>query len=131
MIYLVTSGRGWVKIGTATNIDARLAELQVGCPHRLILLASGPGGTAMEAALHFEFAKYRRRGEWFRLPLIEVRRARAILDGNEEFRRPGSVDRLRRSAIRERREHRERWAGTRSMHGVPKASKVRVTKAAK
>lgn len=66
-----------LKIGKARDIPRRLAQLQVGCPYRLSLLAyiscmSDKQAFAVEKAAHEMFQKRRIRadGEWFRLPKV-------------------------------------------------------------
>lgn len=57
-------GSGRVKIGkTSKDPKARLAMLQTGSSHRLVLLATFVGD--IESALHKKFNKHHVRGEWF------------------------------------------------------------------
>lgn len=67
MVYFIEdkSSRA-IKIGVANDPAARLAELQVGNPDRLVLLGAIPGGYADEMKLHERFADHRCGGEWFR-----------------------------------------------------------------
>jgi hypothetical protein len=58
---------GFVKIGIAKNVEKRLRELQIGCPHKLDLIGLVEGGREIEAAYHKRFRKLRASGEWFRL----------------------------------------------------------------
>lgn len=58
---------GFIKIGSTTRVEYRLATLQVANPHQLDVLLVEDGGEKREAELHKEFAEYRVRGEWFRL----------------------------------------------------------------
>jgi hypothetical protein len=58
---------GFVKIGVANNVEKRIRELQVGCPHTLDLIGLAEGGRELEAAYHKRFRKLRVAGEWFRL----------------------------------------------------------------
>lgn len=60
-----------VKIGMVhrvANLQARIVELQAGCPYplRLVLIMDG-GDRRNEARLHSAFDQYRFRGEWFRI----------------------------------------------------------------
>lgn len=65
-VYFVQAGTdGPVKIGTATDIQARVRGLQTGSPHRLNLLATSTGGRRLEKRLHRRFAAHRVLGEWF------------------------------------------------------------------
>ena len=62
--------RGPIKIGVANNVEVRMAELQIGNPYELILLASIPVSSrkraeALEKSLHRKFAGQHIRGEWF------------------------------------------------------------------
>jgi hypothetical protein len=59
---------GLVKIGFhgGTDVRDRLRELQTGCPSKLILLGTIPGGPETEADLHRRFAFAHAHGEWFR-----------------------------------------------------------------
>src|SRR5690606_12276565 len=54
-----------VKIGTTTNLRARMSQLRAQSIDRLELLASEPGGYADERLRHELFAHVRRHGEWF------------------------------------------------------------------
>jgi hypothetical protein len=66
-----SSGRvPMVKIGKANDPEARIAELQTGCPEKLKLIAvlkckSRKHAEFMEQQAHRTFRKYRSRGEWF------------------------------------------------------------------
>lgn len=57
---------GLIKIGTASDVDARFRHIQAMCPVRLRLLGQVPGSHGLEARLHREFADARVHGEWFR-----------------------------------------------------------------
>lgn len=74
MIYFAhAEGTDLVKIGfTAGDPAKRVGELQTGCPHKLVLLASIEGSEQDEAKWHRDFAADRLNGEWFRLsvPLL-------------------------------------------------------------
>jgi hypothetical protein len=67
MIYFIqdTISRA-IKIGVAGDPQRRLASLQTGHPHLLILLGTVPGARKQEALLHKQFSSYRLKGEWFR-----------------------------------------------------------------
>lgn len=70
MIYFIQEdgGRYAVKIGwTEGEAGKRLADLQTGCPSRLVLLGVVPGDLSDEKSLHVRFAALRVRedGEWF------------------------------------------------------------------
>lgn len=64
-VYFIGCTATGVKIGTGTNIDARLREIQRCCPIPLALLALRPGGIARERAYHEQFKAHRLHGEWF------------------------------------------------------------------
>jgi hypothetical protein len=65
-VYFVQSCSGGpVKIGTATNPQKRLRQLQTANPDELYLRLAVPGGGAVEASLHEHFSEYRVRGEWY------------------------------------------------------------------
>lgn len=65
-VYLVgTQQARPVKIGVASNVEARVVELQTGSPLPLYLIWKTRGGGALERDLHDRFAPYRIHGEWF------------------------------------------------------------------
>lgn len=51
---------GLIKIGTSRDVDERMVHLGAQ------LLATEPGGYAVEAVRHFQFEPLRSHGEWFR-----------------------------------------------------------------
>lgn len=60
------------KIGSAFNVAARIAEMQIGSPVKLRLIGTvecknGFLARRLEKRLHETYRKQRRRGEWFRL----------------------------------------------------------------
>lgn len=67
----VISGGGYCKIGVSNNPERRLARLQTGNPHELILIRKyyTLDAKTLEATLHETLEEYRVRGEWFKLPL--------------------------------------------------------------
>jgi hypothetical protein len=68
MIYFAQADiSGQIKIGYHGGTDAndRLRELQTGCPTKLFLLGTLPGGPETEADLHKRFAFAHVHGEWF------------------------------------------------------------------
>ena len=67
MIYFIQCGEnGPVKIGyTDGDVQARLAQLQTGCPYRLRLLWVYDGQDYTEQEIHYRFEGERVRGEWF------------------------------------------------------------------
>lgn len=66
-VYFVQAGdgHGAIKIGFASNVPARIATLQTGCPLDLRLLAAIPGTYQTEREIQTHFADVRLRGEWF------------------------------------------------------------------
>lgn len=66
-VYFVQRGTdGPVKIGISKRLGPRLAQLQVGFPEKLEVLAVAPGTRSDEARLHDQFHALRLSGEWFR-----------------------------------------------------------------
>ena len=74
-VYLIEGNGREVKIGRALNPHKRLVELQMGNPNRLTIWKAIPAEDrmALEVYLHFRFASYRIHGEWFKLPVEEMR----------------------------------------------------------
>lgn len=65
-IYFIHDGT-YMKIGWAVDAHKRLAELQVGNARPLYLKGVVRGHPDLERQLHRRFAKYRVKGEWFRM----------------------------------------------------------------
>jgi hypothetical protein len=63
--YVHAPDNGLCKIGYAKNPRARLHQIQVHSPTRVILLAIEDGGREIETKRHFQFVELRKRGEWF------------------------------------------------------------------
>lgn len=63
-VYFVRSGN-LIKIGTSTNVNARLAALRTMSALPLELMAVAEGGYTEEGAVHQRFASLRQHGEWF------------------------------------------------------------------
>lgn len=70
--------KGPTKIGFTDNIAIRFCHLQHACPFALELIGTIPGGPALEQYFHRLFAKYRTRGEWFKLPPLAERAVRQL-----------------------------------------------------
>lgn len=67
LVYFIQSGtNGPIKVGTTTDIDKRLFALQAGNPERLVLMATTPGGHALERELHALLARGALGREWFK-----------------------------------------------------------------
>jgi hypothetical protein len=64
-IYFVQAGDA-IKVGHASDVEARLRLLRVDNPVAVRLLAKIRGTVAGEKAIHEKFAHVRIRGEWFR-----------------------------------------------------------------
>lgn len=64
-VYFIQCGE-FVKIGTATDVAARLLSLQTANPLPLVLLATERGFVPRERELHRQFAALRHANEWFR-----------------------------------------------------------------
>lgn len=63
--FLRDTGTGRIKIGTTSDVAARLRQLSTGASHPLVLLGTMCGGRALEAALHSRFDRHRVHLEWF------------------------------------------------------------------
>ena len=65
-VYFIQSERGGpIKIGVATNVKARLDQLQSGNWEKLVVLGTLAGSFKHENMLHRHFAATRLLGEWF------------------------------------------------------------------
>jgi len=71
LIYFIQSGRkGAIKIGYTSNLERRLAELQIGNPSILHVIAALPVGSEkkainLESSFHKLFKSQHVRGEWY------------------------------------------------------------------
>jgi hypothetical protein len=66
VIYFIQAGEdGPIKIGLTNDLHKRMGALRTGCPFKLRLLATTPGGLLKERALQRTFADDRTHGEWF------------------------------------------------------------------
>jgi len=65
-VYFVADEDGYIKIGLAGSVSARLQSLQTASRQQLRLVATMPGGRADERALHLRFGADHVRGEWFK-----------------------------------------------------------------
>jgi hypothetical protein len=65
LVYYLCSPTGHVKIGTSTDVVARLGDLTPACPVPLELRASEVGGHAVEARRHRMFVHAWTHSEWF------------------------------------------------------------------
>jgi hypothetical protein len=57
----------YVKIGTTSNLEARLLDMRTGNPFKMELAASIAGGHRTERELHARYKEFRYQGEWFHL----------------------------------------------------------------
>lgn len=65
-LYVLRAGE-FIKVGfTKGDVLDRIAALQTGCPTKLFLLGTGPGGRFIERELHKILKDYRSHGEWYR-----------------------------------------------------------------
>lgn len=65
-VYFLQSGK-YVKIGRADDVPARVAQLQTGNPHPLVLLGHYSGPDELESYFHEAFRGEHHSGEWFHL----------------------------------------------------------------
>jgi hypothetical protein len=75
-VYVITDGR-YCKVGYTTNLENRLATLQVGNVNELKLLTIKGFNSPKEAylyeqAMHKRLSRYHLRGEWYNLKSIEL-----------------------------------------------------------
>jgi hypothetical protein len=76
-------GRLLVKIGhTSGEVSARVASLQTGCPHRLVVERVSPGSPQVERDIHLALSSRRVHGEWFRLTASEIEDVSTFADGD-------------------------------------------------
>lgn len=55
-----------IKVGSTTNVEKRLAQIQNACPWPLRVLAVAAGGSSVEREIHRAFREDRLSGEWFK-----------------------------------------------------------------
>lgn len=82
-IYIVKQdGSNYYKIGRSKSIKTRLAAIQNGNPHEIVLIATisdiGRFGVSIEQRLHHLLKSRRIRGEWFELPELSNAPLRTI-----------------------------------------------------
>lgn len=95
LVYVVRSGKH-VKIGWTSDLVGRMASLQTGSPHQLVLLGTREGTKALERAWQREFASARTSGEWFRLNEEQMETLLARLAGEpRRMRLPTVMDKGR------------------------------------
>lgn len=64
-VYFISDEDGYIKIGKASNVEARFNQLQTASRQELTVLAVKRGGHVLEGELHERFNHLRVRGEWF------------------------------------------------------------------
>jgi hypothetical protein len=85
MVYFIGGPDGPIKIGMSCNPKARCANMQVGTPGDVQILATTPGNRRLEKAYHERFGFAHLRGEWFeRHPLIMAEIDRLNETGTKE-----------------------------------------------
>lgn len=90
-VYLMLNDRnGHIKIGVAKDPKHRERTLQSEEP-RIFVIATAPGGMAIESSLHRKYKEYRLRGEWFGLTPHQVGE---IISGFEFVPAPGQEKRF-------------------------------------
>lgn len=88
VIYVIGHpGHRIAKVGTTSNLPARLRAIQTGHPFRLEVLWSCPGGRRLESWLHEGLAPRRLTGEWF--DFDELDPALVVKDGVRTARMMG------------------------------------------
>ena len=85
-----------IKIGSSKNPEARLRDLQVGSPVKLVLIGtvrckSNDHAKRIERFAHNIFYKQRRRGEWFHLSEKHLRQMESLIKRAAE-RQVGDYD---------------------------------------
>lgn len=76
-------GVTFVKLGVATDVPSRRADVQVGCPitiERVLSVSAECSATArkLERAVHRKLGEYRSSGEWFAF-MVDDAKAKAAL----------------------------------------------------
>lgn len=73
-LYIIAEPHGAYKIGFAIDVEQRLATLQAATPYELTVLRKVPRRDVRQAelAVHGLLARYHLRGEWFKLPSVEL-----------------------------------------------------------
>lgn len=92
MIYFITDGTGYTKIGSTSDLDKRLTQLQTGNPKqlfvsRIITHIKGIDDATVEHALHKHFSEYRAVGEWFLTSCLEDFYKMDVLETNHFLRK--------------------------------------------
>lgn len=93
MIYFISDGNGYFKIGYTENIKERLSQLNAANPNKLKVIHTKEGGLLEEKILHNKFYKYRKNGEWFE-NCKEIRDFIKYDNKNEWFKKNKKIKRL-------------------------------------
>lgn len=123
-VYFAQSvGGGPIKVGAASDVSARLGQLQTGAAAQLRILAViSRAGMACETALHRRFDHLRSHGEWFHPTreltnfIVDLRHAPLLTGDVGCLRRVWALDAtLRIRARSARRSHLLTWLGNREV----------------
>jgi hypothetical protein len=94
-IYLIREGfRGLVKIGIASDIYARIASMQAGCPQELSLIGfiKTKNARSVESNIHYRYFDQCYRGEWFELSDSDIQTILDFNNGTFVFGEKGSIE---------------------------------------
>lgn len=85
-IYFLKADNGLTKIGKAINLDKRLDHFTAKLPYQLVLAHSIKSNdyTGLELELHKKFEHLRKRGEWFDLTDMHIKKIKKEY-GNEHI----------------------------------------------
>lgn len=75
--YIERAGDGFIKIGYSVHPKSRMESLGTRV-NRLTLLATEPGGRAVESLRHEQFSSLRVQGEWFRPAPVLLRHIKRL-----------------------------------------------------
>lgn len=65
VVYFLRAGE-FIKVGKATgSARNRVSQLKTGCPFKIEIMATVPGGYELERSIHRRFQSSRAHGEWF------------------------------------------------------------------
>lgn len=73
VVYIIgAAGDEFVKIGYATDLSARLVNMQVGSARELLVHCVLEGDVKVESILHREMQEHHVRGEWFKAEPVKA-----------------------------------------------------------
>ena len=79
-VYFISAiGVGKLKIGYSKNVANRMAQLQTGTPHELVLCGCIAGSMRDEESLHRHFLEKRSNNEWFTIDDELARKVSSII----------------------------------------------------